>query len=293
VREINRNYFSIALAATCLSITVLATPVEASDKPTSDAGELDPISRDSSGSRQAQALVSAGCDEFTMPRNDDGSSTRVSLPFPINFFGNPYDSLYVNNNGNVTFDAPLSTYVPFDLSATNRVIIAPFFADVDTRPLNGGTVTFGTTSFNGQTAFCVKWKEVGYFSRRTDKTNSFQLLLVQQSTVGDFDILFSYDQVQWELGSASNNVAARVGFSNGDITKSVQLAGSAVGGAFLDGGPRSLVSGSLNGGGLGTYRFEVRAGGTRNDPRNVPPGFSADSNWWDWTDDDKDGLPDY
>jgi hypothetical protein len=37
-------------------------------------------------------------------------------------------------------------------------------------------------------------------------------------------------------------------------------------------------------------RYRVRP---KNDPRNVPPGISLTSNWWEWPDGDHDGLPDY
>ena len=40
--------------------------------------------------------------------NDDQYSSEVDLPFGINFFGQDYEHLWVNNNGNVTFDGPLS-----------------------------------------------------------------------------------------------------------------------------------------------------------------------------------------
>jgi hypothetical protein len=65
--------------------------------------------------------------------NDDGSSDLVPLGFTIDFFGVSRDALYVNNNGNVTFDSSLSAFTPFNLLSTTRAIIAPFFADVDTR----------------------------------------------------------------------------------------------------------------------------------------------------------------
>src|SRR4051812_16284404 len=65
----------------------------------------------------------------SVPRNDDGSSDVTQLGFTINFFGKTRDSVYVNNNGNLTFDAPLPTYTPFGLQKTSREIIAPFFAD--------------------------------------------------------------------------------------------------------------------------------------------------------------------
>ena len=75
----------------------------------------------------------AGFQKESIPANDDGSSALVQLPFTINFFGRLRTSGYVNNNGNITFDAALSTFTPFGLENTRREIIAAFFADVDTR----------------------------------------------------------------------------------------------------------------------------------------------------------------
>lgn len=239
------------------------------------------------------ALDLPGCRDTTLHRNDDESSSLVSLPFSINFYGSSYDSLYVNNNGNVTFDAPLPTYVPFELTQTDRVIIAPFFADVDTRPEDGGAVTYGSTTYEGRPAFCVLWDDVGYFPEQTDLRNTFQLLLVQSGDAGNFDIVFRYESLQWELGSASDGVSARAGFSNGEPANSVELDGSAENGAFLDGGPHALNQGSVNSTEPGTWIFHVRSGTAGNDPRNVPPGFARDTSWWSWPDTDGDGLPDH
>lgn len=54
-------------------------------------------------------LPFVGCQTTTLPRNDDGSSPAVPLPFPVDFFGSTYNQVWVNNNGNVTFDGPLYT----------------------------------------------------------------------------------------------------------------------------------------------------------------------------------------
>ena len=40
--------------------------------------------------------------------NDDGSTGRAGSAFPANFFGATFTGLFVNNNGNVTFQAPLA-----------------------------------------------------------------------------------------------------------------------------------------------------------------------------------------
>jgi hypothetical protein len=195
--------------------------------------------------------VVSGFDSYTLAPNDD-SSVLADIGFTANFFGSEYTQLYVNNNGNVTFGSPLPAYTPFDLTSTNTAIIAPFFADVDTR-YAGSPVTYGTGTYNGQAAFGANWVDVAYYSNGgTPHTarNSFQLLLVDQGD-GDFNIIFNYDTIQWESGTANggsylglNGDSARAGYSNGSGVAGTffELPGSAVNGAFLDGGSYALTS---------------------------------------------------
>ncbi len=187
-----------------------------------------------------------------VPANDDLSSGLESLGFTINLFGKIRSAAYVNNNGNLTFDQALGTFTPFGLKNTDREIIAPFFADVDTRV--GNVVTFGQDYVNGHRAFAANYVDVGYYSEHTDKLNSFQVVLIEREdqNYGDFDIEFNYAQIQWETGDASDGVngfggtPAVVGWSNGTDT-SFELPGSMISGAFLDGGPYSLVRQSITG----------------------------------------------
>ena len=99
----------------------------------------------------------------SLGRNDDGSSSQITLPFSPDFFGVTEHAVYVNNNGNITFDSPLSTYTPFALNTTNHQIIAPFFADVDTIPSASGIVTYGTDTIDGHAAFGVDYFNVAYY----------------------------------------------------------------------------------------------------------------------------------
>ena len=50
-----------------------------------------------------------------LPANDDESTLLVPLGFTVNYFGLTFTGLYVNNNGNVTFDQPLSEFTPFEM----------------------------------------------------------------------------------------------------------------------------------------------------------------------------------
>ena len=227
------------------------------------------------GHSTASAAIKSlsGCGTSSLGTIDDSPSAETPIGFGINFFGTTYTSVFVNNNGNVTFDSALSTYTPFDLLSTSRVIVAPFFGDVDTTGPGSGTVTFGTTTFGGRPALCVNWVNVGYFDSSVDKLNSFQLLLVDRSDVGsgDFDMIFNYDQIQWEAGDAFSTGgegglcldtdchSARVGYSNG-IDTALELPGSAVHGAFLDSNGAGLTHNSRNSFDNGRYVFPVRNG---------------------------------
>ncbi|MBV6434145.1 MAG: hypothetical protein IANPNBLG_04390 [Bryobacteraceae bacterium] len=205
----------------------------------------------------AQIRTNPGFYEKSIPRNDDGSAPLESLGWTLNFFGRLRTAVFVNNNGNLTFDAPLPTYTPFGLNGVNREIIAPFFADVDTRGPGSNLVTYGRDTINKQKAFAANYVNVGYYASHDDKLNRFQVVLIERPDTGDgnFDIEFNYERILWETGDASGgvngfgNVSASAGWSNGSGQPgtSYQIPGSLVPGAFLDNGPNSLAYGHTPG----------------------------------------------
>jgi hypothetical protein len=203
-------------------------------------------------------------------RNDDGSSALVNMGFTLNFFGRERAQCYVNNNGNITFDDALATYTPFGLTAAKREIIAPFFADVDTRNELSNVVRYGRSTINGRPAFGVNYIDVGYFSSHADKLNRFQLVLIERSDTGagNFDIEFNYERVVWETGDASGGTGGFggtpviVGYSNGSGEPDTyfELNGSAISGMFLDSGRRALTRQRLNSDVFGRLVFRGRNG---------------------------------
>ena len=237
--------------------------------------------------------VRPGFTQNTLAANDDGSTSLVPLDFNINFYGQSFTSAYVNNNGNITFDAAQTTYTPYPISTTSRIIVAPFFGDVDTRGTGSQLVTYsyGTETVNGHAAFGVNWVNVGYYDSKANKLNSFQLVLIERADTGagNFDIEFNYNKIQWETGDASGGTnglggtSARVGYSNG-TTNSFELPGSGVNGAFLDSNTATgLIYNSINSTQPGRYVFQVRTG-TVNQlppvaiagaPQNAVPGETS------------------
>ena len=233
----------------------------------------------------ASSAILPGFNSTTYGGNDDGSypctgtgagtpsgctPTTVALPFTPNFFGTTYSGTFLNNNGNLTFGQPLATYTPYPLSSAGPPIIAPFFADVDTR--TGNTVTFGNGTVDGHNAFGVNWPGVGCYSENTSVLDNFQVVLIDRSDIapGDFDIEFNYGSIQWDSGQASGGnsncqggTAARAGYAGGSGATGTyyEIPGSGIDGAFLDSNTATgLIYGHYNSSQAGRYVYQFRNG---------------------------------
>lgn len=155
-----------------------------------------------------------------LPANDDESTGEVSLGFDFNFFGTVYTSLYVNNNGNITFNEPTEDYTSTGFPTTYDMI-APFWADVDTEPDESGKVYYKSETHR----FTVIWYKVGYYRQNTDKLNTFKLVITDGTDtevgVGN-NVAFYYGDMQWTTGDASGSdsgfygTPATVGVNNGE-----------------------------------------------------------------------------
>ena len=165
-------------------------------------------------------------------RNDDGFSGPIALGYTLqNFFGNDYSSIFVNNNGNITFTSGLSDFTPDGPQGATQPVIAPFFADVDTRGAGSGVVHINQSIANET---IITWDHVGYYDGHDDKLDTFQLVLRGagfNTPAGEGQIGFFYGDMQWETGDASGGsggfggTPAAVGFGDGQSNGEV-LAGS-------------------------------------------------------------------
>lgn len=164
-------------------------------------------------------------------RNDDGFSGPIDLGFSLNFFGQTYSQLYINNNGNVSFGGGIAAYTPDGPQGASQPIISPFFADVDTRNPSSGVVHYRSDIPN---ELIVTWDNVGYYNSYADKTDSFQLVLRGSNysiPTGEGSIGFFYKTMGWETGGASGGTGGfggtpgAVGFGDGNLNGEV-LQGS-------------------------------------------------------------------
>ncbi len=172
-----------------------------------------------------------GYGQLAMGRNDDGSSSRLNLPFTANFFGTSYNTFFVNNNGNLTFRGSLSDFTPSPFPIADRPMIAPYWADVDTSCSACGEVYVATPN---SSTVVVTWDGVGYFDSNATPTNTFQAVLRDRSDTGtgNFDIEFRYADLNWTTGDFDGGsgglggTPAQAGFDAGDSTNFFTLPGS-------------------------------------------------------------------
>ncbi len=141
-----------------------------------------------------------------MPPNDDGTwpysgGLDITGAFPqgLKFYTGTYTQVYINNNGSISFGGAISTYTPDAFPGASQAMIAPYWADVDTRRTDdsvdscenyegGGTFPAGITCVNPQPTtdvvqwsitpgqFVVTWYNVGFFSCHTTPVMNFQLI---------------------------------------------------------------------------------------------------------------------
>src|SRR5262245_61223204 len=122
---------------------------------------------------------SSGFGENLLPSGNHAKSVEIDItsvfgPNGVNFFGHNYTQMFLNYNGTVSFGDKLETFTPTDVTGAGVPVIAPFWADVDTR--NGAvTATPGGLSTGSNKVyydldatngvFTETWDDVGYNDR--------------------------------------------------------------------------------------------------------------------------------
>nr|XP_022323644.1 protein mesh-like [Crassostrea virginica] len=183
--------------------------------------------------------------DTAMERNDDGSSGEIPISTLFPFFNHQHQKLIVNTNGVISFLSPVGTYTPNPFPIANDArMIAPFWADIDTR--KGGTVWYRETTedslldratdeikdyfpqflrFRASWIFIATWENVAFFGCASEgclKRNTFQAVLI---TNGQHSFtIYNFENIQWTTGTASGGSSsnglggtpAQVGFNAGD-----------------------------------------------------------------------------
>lgn len=178
-------------------------------------------------SSMGQSLAASNCfipvdaSYTALPRSNDGSTELITLPFSFNLYGTSYNQVYINTNGTISFIDPeesgfswgLPGYVP---------LIAPFWADVDTRNAASGQVYYKITP----THLIVTWDRVGYDNSAADMLNSFQVVMgvPGDEILGpDHNLQMNYGDMQWASSYGFGQWGSTVGVDGGDMLHYMQI----------------------------------------------------------------------
>jgi hypothetical protein len=173
----------------------------------------------------------------TLNSIDDGSF-QLALPFNFCFYGQQIDTIYINNNGNVSFFNPYASFSATPFPNNEYSMIAPFWSDVDNRA-GTGRVRYKLSATN----VVISWDSVSYFNMHTDKLNSFQLVLTDGTDpiIEGGNVQFCYGNMEWTTGDASmgNNgfggVPAIAGVNKGDSQNYFQIGAFNIADSTYDG----------------------------------------------------------
>ena len=158
-----------------------------------------------------------------LPIQDD-LATEVVLDFPFELFDLTFPAgtrAYINTNGVLSFEGPEFFHGPltgaFDPQPfpVREYMIAPFWADVDTRPQEAGDQPHGYMWYRlspTENTLSVIWDRVGYYLQQGNRRNTFQLVISDRSvaTMGqntnsgnNNNVCFCYGDMEWTTGTAS------------------------------------------------------------------------------------------
>lgn len=141
----------------------------------------------------------------------DDDSRYVGLGFDFKFYGNTYSTIYVNSNGNMTFNGAYYDWSNPNVPNGGLVLIAPLFGDFTPSggwgPSDVYTNTIGTAP-NRQ--FVATWYIVPEFSGSAGP-NTFQAVLME----GSNDILFAYNGLSTDGFNWAGDPTMDVGISSG------------------------------------------------------------------------------
>jgi hypothetical protein len=141
---------------------------------------------------------------------------RAAFPEGLSLFDARVDHFFVNTNGNITFAAPLADPTPAVFPVVGQPMIAPWWADVDTR--GGGNPGGNAVCFHVEPGrLVVTWHDVRRSADRDDARDDFQLIVTTSfrcPNVDRVDLEFRYHRCEWTAGA--DGAHAQVGFDAGN-----------------------------------------------------------------------------
>lgn len=164
----------------------------------------------------------------------DDDCDFISFPFTFTFYGVDYNGVWVNSNGNLTFNACNKDYSHPDIPDGGNVVIGPLYGDFN--PSGAGDVYYNILGTGNTQRVVITWSGVPEY--KGSAPNTFQVHLFKFRSV----IAFGYnglgtDGINWSFSPPSTDANMDVGISSGVGPFINSASGSAI--PALDG--RNIV----------------------------------------------------
>ncbi|XP_056399830.1 sushi, nidogen and EGF-like domain-containing protein 1 [Hyla sarda] len=176
--------------------------------------------------------------------SDDGS-TLINLNMGIPLFGKTYSSIYLNNNGLLSFNRPI---INVRFQTFLIPILAPYWSDIDNSACTGCHIYYREVNqteaelmqratddlkahfrlyqFSASWMFVSTWENVPYLNSVSGKVNTFQAVLISDGKLTF--LLFNYLDLQWPFlyNGEQEGPVSYAGLNNEDFSISYQLPNS-------------------------------------------------------------------
>lgn len=163
-------------------------------------------------------------------RCNNCSSAPITLPFNFCFYGKTYNTVYINNKGNLSFAGPVYDFSGKGFPAgRDTLMLAALWANVDNRVAPGSAIYYKVTP----THLVVQYYNVGYQTFDDDLSDDFQIIITNGSDSilpeGN-NVQFCYYVMRWASADSSGGsggflgLPATVGVNKGDGVNYAQFA---------------------------------------------------------------------
>jgi len=150
-------------------------------------------------------FINDGSWTLAIPENgsDNSSSAALALGFSFDYYGTAYKVCFINENGNLTFDGPLSTPNELEFPQSTPPMVAAYWADIFLGVNNFGRTWFKQVDADNDGAvdtFVATWENVVGPSFDAGRRNTFQIILsdgTNQKLGEGVRVALSYGEMCW------------------------------------------------------------------------------------------------
>lgn len=125
---------------------------------------------------------------------DDGSAL-LKIPFDFTFFNSIQNTVWVNANGNLSFDSSIGNFAP-EYFPLNVPMLAPFWADLQKSSVYSNS---GIYYLMEENSIRILYQNMALYEKDPANTLTFEVILKEKSSKGSGNVAFVYHHISPKL----------------------------------------------------------------------------------------------